>query len=278
MSDLEHSVLVSLDGRDPRLFPFLPDLLQDLDDLGADPALIEALLSRHAHLPVAARILDLGCGKGSVSLRLLQHHPWQALGLDGMPAFVDRARERAEQLGLATRCRFEAVDIRTWASEARFDVIVLGAIGPVLGDTTATLRHVATWLAPEGVVLVDEAYLPDDAPSRNEAYNQSRAELLAAIRAAGFSILAEGRSEEAGREEEFRSMFAAIRRRAEALAERHPELRPLFEAYVAAQALEFEILADEIIDVTLLLGRHELPRTMERGSLRSLTSDPVDTL
>jgi hypothetical protein len=50
-------------------------------------------------------------------------------------------------------------------------------------------------------------------------------------------------------------MFEAIRTRAEALARRHPEDRPLFEAYVASQAQEFEVLAQEVVDSTLLLGR-----------------------
>ncbi len=168
MNDLEASILASLDGEDPRLLPYLPELLADLDDLGADPAVIAGLLGQ-AHLPPRTRILDLGCGKGSVSLHLLQAHPWSALGLDGLPAFVARARERAQALGLASRARFEVVDIRTWPGEGRFDAIILGAIGPVLGDTAETLHRVSPWLAPSGVVVVDEVYLPDGRPSRNAA-------------------------------------------------------------------------------------------------------------
>lgn len=255
MSDLALSVLTSLDGTDRRLLPYLPELLRDLDDLGAVPALIEQLLSCHADLPAQARVLDLGCGKGSVSLHLLQRHPWTALGLDGMPAFVERARQRADALGLAERCRFEVADIRAWAGEGRFEVIVLGAIGPVLGDAETTLRRLDAWLAPAGRVVMDVVYLPEGSTCRNATYNQTRIELMAAIARPGFCLLAEVQETEAGRADEHRAMFEAIRTRAEALARRHPEDRALFEAYVANQAQEFEILGQEVVDVTLLLGR-----------------------
>lgn len=255
MSDLEASVLASLDGTDPRLYPYLPELLQDLDDLGAVPALIEQLLSGQADLPDLARVLDLGCGKGSVALHLLQRHSWTALGLDGMPAFVERARQRALALGLAERCRFEVADIRTWAGEGCFDIIVLGAIGPVLGDTETTLRRLDAWLAAAGRVVVDEVHVPEGAASRNAAYNRTRAELQAAIARAGFRILAEAQEAEAGRAGDHRAMFEAIRARADALARRHPGDRALFEAYIASQAQEFEILEQEVVDLTLLLGR-----------------------
>jgi SAM-dependent methyltransferase len=254
MTDLDQSVLESLDGTDKRLFPYLPELLQDLDDLGADPTLIAALLSEGAVLPELARVLDLGCGKGSVSLHLLQQHPWTALGLDGLRAFTDRARERANALGLADRCRFEVEDIRTWKGEGRFDLIVLGAVGPVLGDTETTLRRLDAWLAPRGVVVLDEVYVLDGTSSRNQTYNQPRGELLASIERAGFRLLAEGHASENGSVDNHLVMFGAIRARAEALSERCPEHRALFEAYVADQAREFEIL-EEVVDVTLSLTR-----------------------
>lgn len=255
MADLEQSVLTSLDGTDLRLFPYLPELLQDLDDLGADPVRIGNLLASVEGLQKEARALDLGCGKGSVSLHLLHHHPWTALGLDGMPAFVARAQERAHALGLRNRCRFEVADIRTWRGEGQFDVIVLGAVGPVLGDSETTLRHVNAWLAPGGVVVMDETYVPEGSTSQNATYNHTRSDLLASIQRAGFRILAETGDCQGTAVEEHQLMFEAIRLRAEVLAQRHPEHSALFEAYIASQAREFEILAEEVIDTTLVLSR-----------------------
>lgn len=255
MQDLEQSILASLDGSHPRLFPYLPELLQDLDDLGADAALVEDLLGRVPPLPAAARLLDLGCGKGSVSLHLLARHPWTGLGLDGMPDFVARARERAMGMGLQNRCRFEVADIRTWPGEGKFDVIVLGAVGPVLGEAEATLRHLDAWLASGGVVVMDEVLVLEGTASRNASYNQTRPDLEAAIRRAGFRVLAEAEEPDGSRSHEFQAMFVGIQARAAALAERHPEDRAILETYVASQAREFEILEHEILTVTLALSR-----------------------
>lgn len=254
MSDLEHSVLTSLDASDPRLYPFLPELLTDLDDLGADPALIERLLVSTNTLPRQARVLDLGCGKGSATLHLLARHPWTALGLDGMPAFVTRARERAAALGISDRARFEVTDIRTWPGGEAFDAILLGAVGPVLGNTEATLRHVADWLTPLGVVVVDEAFHHEGKAGQDTPYHRSRQDLQAALDRAGFRVLAEA-EESSGPNEEHQAMFEAIRRRAAALAQAHPEHRALFEGYVADQAREFAVLANDLVTTTLALGR-----------------------
>lgn len=255
MPDLEHSILTSLDGTDPRLFPYLSELLQDLDDLGANPSLVDELLSRVPALPATLRVLDLGCGKGSVALYLLARHPWSALGLDGMPDFVARARERASAMGCADRARFEVADIRTWEGEGAFHLIVMGAVGPVLGDTEATLRHLDPWLEPGGLVVLDEVFLPEGHRCRNPAYARTRGELMADVQEAGFRVLGEQQEQADRAFDEHQAMFEAIRTRAESLARRHPEHRALFEAYVACQARAFEVLEQEVVDVTWLLGR-----------------------
>jgi hypothetical protein len=102
---------------------------------------------------------------------------------------------------------------------------------------------------------MDAVYVPDGASCRNASYNQTRGELTASIARAGFRLLAEAQEPEDNRADDHRAMFEAIRTRAEALSQRHPEDRALFEAYVADQAREFEILGQEVVDLTLLIGR-----------------------
>ncbi len=113
---LQNSILESLDAYDARLWPFIPELLKDLCGLGSDPMLIERMLSEHKDITDRASLLDLGCGKGAVSHRLVLNSNRHALGVDGMPAFIEEARERAQRMGIEARCRFEVADIRTWSS------------------------------------------------------------------------------------------------------------------------------------------------------------------
>ena len=65
MEETKKSILESLDGSDPELFPYLPYLLQDLWEIGADPLSMLSLIREN--IPnKKLTILDLGCGKGAV--------------------------------------------------------------------------------------------------------------------------------------------------------------------------------------------------------------------
>ena len=111
---LQNSILESLDAYDARLWPFIPELLKDLCGLGSDPMLIERMLSEHKKTSQTVQAfwtwLRQGRRVSSTGLNSNRH----ALGVDGMPAFIEEA-ERA-QPGHEARCRFEVADIRTWSS------------------------------------------------------------------------------------------------------------------------------------------------------------------
>lgn len=63
-----------------------------------------------ATFPTSGDALDLGCGRGRLSL-WLAHRGMRCLGLDVSPVAIGHARLHAEELGLGDRCRFEAVDL-----------------------------------------------------------------------------------------------------------------------------------------------------------------------
>ena len=65
-------------------------------------AMIEALLTSTSGGVAPAVILDLGCGPGNITLPLAQRFPGaQVIGVDGSPAMLAVARERADQQGLS---------------------------------------------------------------------------------------------------------------------------------------------------------------------------------
>ena len=67
---LEECVVTAMDGSDKELFPFLPYILQDTWEIGADPEIIISLIQKHMHDFSNMNVLDLGCGKGAVSVML----------------------------------------------------------------------------------------------------------------------------------------------------------------------------------------------------------------
>ena len=53
------------------------------------------------------RVVDLGCGPGDITLRVLRVCPgWSVDALDGSPAMLALARQAADTAGLAARVRF----------------------------------------------------------------------------------------------------------------------------------------------------------------------------
>ncbi len=245
---LEESVLASLDGRDPGLLPFLPYILQDIWELGASPGVVAGLFRRNVPDHSGKRVLDLGCGKGPVAVRLAEEFSCTCLGIDALAEFIAEARRRAEAHGVAHLCRFERGDIRErLPALAGFDLIVLGAIGPVLGDLPTTLRRLAPCLAPGGLVVVDDGY--------DRSGEEGRDELLARIAAGGMEIVAEVVSSPEEVREENARIFTRLKQRCDELADGHPEKRGLFAEYVRLQEEENRRLERDLVCTTMALRR-----------------------
>lgn len=70
------------------------------------------------------QVVDLGCGPGNATVRLLQRWPEaQVTGVDNSPAMVAEAHQRT----VPGRLRFEEGDVRTWRPPRPVDVIVSNA-------------------------------------------------------------------------------------------------------------------------------------------------------
>ena len=88
MKSVEESVVAAMDGTDKELFPYLPYILQDLWEIGADPEIITRLIERHSINPGSLKILDLGCGKGVISIKAAKRFGCTCYGIDAIPEFI----------------------------------------------------------------------------------------------------------------------------------------------------------------------------------------------
>jgi trans-aconitate 2-methyltransferase len=96
-------------------------------------------------------IVDLGCGTGDLTAALAEHWPEARVrGVDLSEDMLLPARERAE----AGRVEFLKGDLAAWRPEAPVDLVVSNAAIQWVPDHDSVLRHLASYLAPKGVLAV----------------------------------------------------------------------------------------------------------------------------
>jgi trans-aconitate 2-methyltransferase len=96
-------------------------------------------------------IIDLGCGTGDLTAALADHWPEARVhGVDLSEEMLAPARNRTE----ARRLDFLKGDLATWRPDAPADLIVSNAAIQWVQDHDAVFRHVASYLAPKGVLAV----------------------------------------------------------------------------------------------------------------------------
>src|SRR5437868_14004088 len=77
------------------------------------------LVCKKLSLAPGERMLDIGCGWGSLAIWAAQHYGVRAHGVTLSRAQADFAAERIEREGLADRCRVEYRDVRHPSDDAR---------------------------------------------------------------------------------------------------------------------------------------------------------------
>jgi ubiquinone/menaquinone biosynthesis C-methylase UbiE len=107
------------------------------------------------HLHPGMRLLDSGCGIGSITIGLANAvAPGQVVGLDRDAEQVDRARALAAERGVAN-VRFEVGDVYTLPfPDASFDAVFAHQLLPWLREPVAALNEFRRVLTDNGVAGV----------------------------------------------------------------------------------------------------------------------------
>lgn len=205
--------------------PILDELFADQPSLGATPRRVTNWLMQ-AGLRPGSRVLDLGCGKGSVALDVARRCGASVRGVDAFPPFLETARRHAADLGaranLPLRCEFIVGDL--WAERApcarRYDAVVMLNIA----STTDALPLLRRLVKPGGLCVLDDAvdvsrtthHNPDCPPSIQEVHDE--------FHRAGFEILRQHIFTPAQVRASAAAMTRALSRRVRAIQTRQPTM------------------------------------------------------
>jgi SAM-dependent methyltransferase len=104
------------------------------------------------------RVLDVGCGPGTITVDLARHvDPGEVVGVDAVADVVELAREEASAAGRGN-VRFETGDVYALAcTDGEFDVVHAHQVLQHLADPVAALREMRRVCRPGGTVAVRDA-------------------------------------------------------------------------------------------------------------------------
>lgn len=125
-----------------------------------------ATLGGALRLRKGMRLLDLACGKGELLCTWARDHGIGGTGVDISTVFLNRARARAEELGVSGDVEFVHGDASAYVTTEPVDVACcIGAtwIGDGVPGTIALLERS---LRPGGLMLIGEPYWRKDPPDQ----------------------------------------------------------------------------------------------------------------
>jgi SAM-dependent methyltransferase len=248
-------------GAAPELLPLLSAIFADFCALGGWPDKVATILRESAQLPQEAAVVDLGCGKGAVSLVLAAELGYRVTGFDLFEPFLEDAASSARAAGVDHLCLFEVADIRNRAEDIdAFDVAIFAAVGAGLyGDYSDCVAALRRWTRPEGYMVISDGFLrqsiPPGAKFPGYGYYECHDEAVRQLTAHGDvmvrEILISG--------EEFAEQslldLESIRTAVQGLSETYGQYREQLKQFLASQQAEYAFLNKHTTEAIWLLCR-----------------------
>ena len=246
-SDSHQSIADSLEV-EKILLPYMPYLLQDLWVLGSS---VDLILEAIASLSLPRRdvsVLDLGCGKGGVSIQIALRFGFNIVGVDAMPEFLHDAREKANENKVSDLCTFIDEDILSYVSEDhKFDIVILASIGGLFGNNIDTVKKLRSQTKVGGYIIIDDGYLKNKQNISRKGYAHYRnyKKTIEELTMFNDHLIVEIPTSEMNQDIN-NEYLIMIRRRIIELITKHPELEKELNNYLNLQKEECEVLENEI--------------------------------
>ena len=241
---LEESLIQSLEVK-PELLRFLPELLVDLWALGSIPELITEFVSALNIEKETGRVLDLGCGKGAVSVSLAKSLGLKVKGIDAFKPFLEEAISKAEEFKVNHLCEFVPGDLReSVKTEKEYDLVTYVSLGAILGGFDEMISKMRNTVKTGGYILIDDGFFKEGKTLSREGYEHisNYETTIKKLTCCGDNIIREYIYPDEQLREINRTYQQLIEKRSEEIIARHPEHAKEIRDYVKNQEEECAVL------------------------------------
>lgn len=110
-------------------------------------------------LDETSRVLDLGCGRAELALRIIERFGSTVIAVDHSALMLDAARERAQWTGALGKLHLDDTDIRNYQADPEtFHLSVMLGAGGIDGGMPGICRQLKTWTQGGGYLLIGEGF------------------------------------------------------------------------------------------------------------------------
>jgi len=253
---IEESIINAMDCSNISIIKYLPYILQDFWEIGACSEEIIEIIKKHKINYSTLTVLDLGSGKGAVSIKIAAELKCKCLGIDAIDDFVVYSKYKAKEYFVNDLCDFETNDIRTRIKTlGKYDIILLAATGPIFGNYHDAFIELIPHLANDGLMIIDADYIEGNC--NNEYPNiLLKNELQKQINDAEIILIDKITAEDIPEiNMEYETQFKDLSKRCMELVKKYPGEQNLFLEYIEMQKSEYEILSNVVKSETLILKK-----------------------
>ena len=128
-----------------------------------------ATLGEALRLESGSRVLDLGCGSGEMLCTWARDHGIIGTGIDMSQLYIEQAKIRAEELGVADQVKFIHGDAAGYVSDEKANVAACVGASWIAGGVAGTIELLARSLRTGGILLIGEPYWRQLPPTEDVA-------------------------------------------------------------------------------------------------------------
>jgi len=128
-----------------------------------------ATLGAALRMEAGTRVLDLGCGSGEMLCTWARDYGVIGTGIDMSQLFIEQAKCRAEELGVADKVKFIHGDATGYVADKKVDVAACVGATWIGGGVAGTIELLKQSLRTGGIILIGEPYWRQLPPTEDVA-------------------------------------------------------------------------------------------------------------